>query len=657
MDLKKIRKAFNRIDYSIIDDILRSEDTWRHELEFHYNKLKNGFEIKEIREQMIYFKFYEDDTKIFNLKITHYIVNLMMWKPFIKLKSQLNKDYIIDCSELNNGTIKKYIDSKIVIPFRKKITNKMMNEEIASVIEELGRISNGFNPILTITMNLKDTCDLMNRNKEYYDIIHYRLPDGLQPFEIEQILEKKTDRAIEILSTEENNLKYILKSKQGIRPKQLCEYEINIGNKPDLDGNVYPKPVNTNFLVYGLENASNYMIDSTGGRKASVLNKKYVSVSGYFARKLTLLTSNTLLAEDPTFDCQTKHLVRVDVSSKKVLELLRGRYYKLDLNESSLNLIPMNLKGCKDIIGKTIYIRSPITCCGDSYGKGVCYTCYGELAYTNSDIHIGGIAGTSISAPLTQNILSAKHLLATKSVEIKMNPSFNKFFTLEGNSIILGDIRGDTDYSILIKDIDMHLDNEYDDIDFNQSIDCFYVKNNKTNKLYKIREINNIPMYLSEYMSFLLEENYNSEDEVYCIPFDDIGMEETLFYLQVENFELVKTLNDIMDLVDKQNKFDIDNYHDLLNKFIELMIDGELRSQSVHAECILRNILRDDNDILMAPDFTKDNVGYQKTYISKALLYNPSALISLSYQELSDQFRRASTYRKSGKSYLDLLYY
>jgi hypothetical protein len=654
----KIKKIFSRIPISIINDILQNEEIWRMELESHYSKLKNGFEIPEIRNQKIYFKFYEEDSKIFNFKITNYVVNLMMWKPFIKFKVQMNKDYIIDCANLNNGTIKKYIDSKIILPFRKSVPNCIMNEEIACIIEELGRISNDFNTIMAMSMNLKDTCDLMNRNQEYNDIIHFQLPNTLQPYEVEQVLAEKTQEAMNILTKENNNLKPILLSKQGIRPKQLCEYEINIGNKPDFEGNTYPKPINTNFLVYGLQTAANYMIDSSGGRKASVLNKKFVSISGYFARKLSLLNSNTMLDDDPNYDCQSKHLVRVDVINKQVLEMLRGRYYKLDLNESSLNLISMDTKDCKDLIGKTIYIRSPITCCSHSHGRGICYKCYGELAYTNSDIHIGAIAGTSISAPLTQNILSAKHLLATKSMELKMNSNFNKFFSLEGNSIMLNTESIDNGkYYLIIKKVDLQVDDEYDDIDFNQSVTCFYIEESNSGKLYKIKEMDNNPMYLSEYTTNLLEGNYDAEIEGYSISIDDIGDEESLFYFQIENFELVKTLNDIMDLVDKSNKFGIDNYHDLLNKFIWLMIEGQLNAQAIHAECIIRNIIRDDVDIQKYPDYTKDNVTYQITYISKALMHNPSVLISLSYQELADQFKRASTYKKEGSSYLDLLYY
>ena len=40
-----------------------------------------------------------------------------------------------------------------------------------------------------------------------------------------------------------------------------------------------------------------------------------------------------------------------------------------------------------ELVGKTIFLRSPITCASASRGDGVCYRCYGDIAYTNADIN------------------------------------------------------------------------------------------------------------------------------------------------------------------------------------------------------------------------------------------------------------------------------
>ncbi len=59
-----------------------------------------------------------------------------------------------------------------------------------------------------------------------------------------------------------NLLQPILKSGAGIKSKQLAEFSINGGFKPDLDGNTIPIPINSNFVVGGLSNVTNYYIDS-----------------------------------------------------------------------------------------------------------------------------------------------------------------------------------------------------------------------------------------------------------------------------------------------------------------------------------------------------------------------------------------------------------
>ena len=50
--------------------------------------------------------------------------------------------------------------------------------------------------------------------------------------------------------------------------------------KPDVRGNVFPKIVNTNFICGGMQSASDYYIDASGGRKASIINYSQVKVSG-----------------------------------------------------------------------------------------------------------------------------------------------------------------------------------------------------------------------------------------------------------------------------------------------------------------------------------------------------------------------------------------
>ena len=64
-----------------------------------------------------------------------------------------------------------------------------------------------------------------------------------------------------------------------------------------------------------------------------------------------------------------------------------------------------------DLVGKKIYLRSPMTCACKSSTNHICARCYGNLYYTNLDINVGKMAAEILSSQLTQKLLSAKPLL------------------------------------------------------------------------------------------------------------------------------------------------------------------------------------------------------------------------------------------------------
>lgn len=90
--------------------------------------------------------------------------------------------------------------------------------------------------------------------------------------------------------------------------------------------------------------------------------------------------------------------------------MLDGRYYKL--GPDGMDYL-INAKKDTYLIGKTIYLYSPMTCASAAHGHGICRRCYGELAYINRNIRPGKLASEILSAQLTQKQLSAKHLLET----------------------------------------------------------------------------------------------------------------------------------------------------------------------------------------------------------------------------------------------------
>ena len=95
---------------------------------------------------------------------------------------------------------------------------------------------------------------------------------------------------------------------------------------------------------------------------------------------------------------------------------------------------------------------------------------------------------------------------------------------------------------------------------------------------------------------------------------------------------------------------------DMIYKFNNLLINGKIYSHLVHAEVICRNLIRDSENILERPDFNKKDVSYRILTVQKALIDNPSPLVSLSFERIKDQLKKVTTFIKSKPSILDKLY-
>src|SRR5699024_9987776 len=108
--------------------------------------------------------------------------------------------------------------------------------------------------------------------------------------------------------------------------------------------------------------------------------KENVGTSGRFARLLGLNNLDTKLHHDPHFDCHTQNFIELNISSEKVLKMIDSRWYRMTPNGVE-HLI--NAKTDTYLIGKTALLRSPMTCASAARGEGICYKCYGELAYVN----------------------------------------------------------------------------------------------------------------------------------------------------------------------------------------------------------------------------------------------------------------------------------
>ena len=357
--------------------------------------------------------------------------------------------------------------------------------------------------------------------------------------------------------------------------------------------------------------------------------------------------------------CNTKRPILYYVKDKNCLKKINRRYYYEDSSMTTMYCV--NAKTDKFLIGKYIWLRSPMTCtCED----GICAACYGDLAYTNCEetFNIGGYASAMLNNTIQQNILSTKHLLTTNSEELVFSDDFYRFFILDSSKFKVNQDSEETfdDWIIRIYNDDLFEFNAKEENDFNYYTDKFYLINKKTGEEVIIKELKNgLDMYIYGDVYQMFKKSKDKTIDAIELPLTAVADDDTyLAIVVIENNELTRPLKNIMRLLDRKDHYDCETIDDLLNKMSDLLIECGHKLDLVHAECIMRTIIRDKDNTLSQPHFEDaDKVDdYQILTVSAALLNNPSLSVSLSFQDLGKQVVNPNTNIKCEPSSYDDLY-
>ena len=661
----------------VIDSILESEEKYTKLREEIYSYLTQGFEIEELRTCPVRFRFNSyTQSKIHEMQLRHFYCQLCMWYPFMYLGiPDLDSSYIIDFFNFTAKTRKEFLDKKVIIPNQNTVDNTIMNMAIHDTIHLLAKIANDFNPILGLTINTESYIDLYNKSEKYREIVHTKVDPNEQPAVVEKQIDEKLKELVKLLKTEENSLKPVLMAGNAIKNKQLAEFMINMGYQPDVDGNTIPIPINSNLTVGGLGNVTNYYLQTNASRKALLANKYDMGNSGYFSKMLTQLCSNIFIDNEiPVFkdiqQCRSVRPIPITIKSKKHLGYYVGRYYSTQFGEELF----MVHEDDDFLIGKTLKFKSPITCSCNEHDHHICPTCYGALSNVNKDICIGALAAALATEPVSQGVLSTKHLSTTDSRVLSFNEGLNEYMYLNSNTIVIDDTL-DCDLSKLtlrIRTEDINKINEFDTTDFNISVNKFFVIDH-TKKVVtetEITEKNNTEMYLSPELYDAIKKKYKktiNKVEYYDIKFSDIDTTESedsdgviirTFIMQITNNELTKPLHDIMNLLQFKKGRKSENIDDINQQLIDCIVQAGIGVPAVFVELLLTPLMRRADDILQVPKWSsyKGSENYQVLTVPTALEKNPSVLIGISSRSVGRQMTDIRTYEKHETSYVDDLF-
>lgn len=628
-------------------------------LNLHFYQLldlfKDGIETDQIQTSVILVTFTDGETV--KLSVFDYWFNLLFWGLPVSSNHPIDSRYLWYYEDITQDSIADYINSTFLKLNRQNYTNMQINNMIDDVMYKFQFIDK-FSLFLYNTSNNEDTIELMLNNKDFYDCIHCDL-SNISIEDVKDTGMKITKRGVQhILDSGKHWAIPYFKAKEGINIKQYREFQFNIGTVPDGNGGVYPLMINGNYANRGISDPALYAIDADKARIAQVLSHQNVGTSGAFARILGLNNMDDRLHPDPHHVCDSKHFVQVTIKDAKTLSMYKGRWYRFtpDGVEYQMSLEP--IKDNIDLVGKTLLFRSPITCASRSRGHGICYRCYGGLSHTNNDINIGKIAAELLSSLLTQRLLSAKHLLETNIKKLMWNENFYTFFEINYSMIKLKD---DTSYKKFKIILDPMEDDEEleDDIDptsaFNTYVTGCTIIDPKGNEYY-ISTSDEDSLYLSPELNSIINKKTPDSDGLYILDLDSLK-DKNLFYIEVVNNELGRTLEKIKNILNKNAEVRRLVTKDAITQaLVDTIIEGGLNIDAIHLEIILSHQCKSYESNLIEPEWQYRNATYRMITLNEALKDNKSITISLMYKDINKLLFYPLSFMKSDPSVMDLFY-
>lgn len=653
----------------IIKKVAETKESYESFLDSLLVNMHYGFEHKEFRDCPVSFKFNDDKHEdIKCIPYRDFIVSAILWYPQAIIDpDKLDDSFIVpnaDLRQMNAKIQKKYMDNWYVKRYRRM-------EDLSGILHDctqyLRQISRRFNKFIGLAMSVYVFMDLEKRIPEYGELLHFQVDESKQPAEIERDINEASKRQIELIlnDTKFNTLKAVLQP-HALKEQQLSEVHTLIGMKPDDQGRTIPKPINTNYIVSGLHDLFSLYIEAVSGRMAAIVNKTLMGVAGHLLILTATMAASAKL-EPTEMDCGSPNLIPIKVSSKKVLEKINMRKYK---RPGQKGYKTIDFDEDDDLIGETIWMRSPVTC-GCKNGR-ICKECYGDLWYRNKDLNSAGLyAGFIVMNPVVQGLLSAKHHNTTHTNMIEFNEGFEKYFIVDSTDVIIrNDIEDVEAYKLIVRieDIRTTSDEEdggsdsivvpetkkkgrktagtgedadaFDDISGMSELSYFtkrfyvakYYGSKKMQVIEEFHDIDDKELFMHiDFISRMAHMTDPELGDILTIDLDSIDISEFIFVIELENNGVTKPLKEIEKLLSNKNHEGCTTYEDMVNKMIDLLIQSGISATSVHAEMIIRQLIRRSDNRIKRPDFSKIVMrqDYDIMTINTALKYSPSLSTSL----------------------------
>lgn len=406
-----------------------------------------------------------------------------------------------------------------------------------------------------------------------------------------------------------------------LKEKQFHQSLISAGPRSDTDERIFLRPVEGSFLS-GMFNILDYIIESRSAAKAKQANAQQMSTASYASRKNHIQAS--VMRYLYPGDCGSN--VFIDYHpSKKTIKFLSGRFYKTE--DGSLREITEDIY--EKLVGMTLELRDPHGC---RYTDGVCEVCAGTISKSlPREGNLGFIANSKTGSPITQAVLSTKHLVSTDAVEYVIPVKVSGFLVAKHNDIFLGaDAIAQAKIRVIgfaVKDIKKLNDLKYSansqrPSSYYSNIMNFYIGDlDENGNVTKVRSktamkdsrIVSYPHLSPELLHVIrtYPEDQIPQDDILWLKLDHVDFTKPIMHCTVMNNSIRNFVDQFRELMTK----DIERYTSVNDLMLELcnLIWSRVGAHSTHIAILARSALVTSKSDFSIPVVTDpNNVMYSK---------------------------------------------
>lgn len=596
-----------------------------------------------------------------NMTASELMFHLIFWKPYVIYAKLLKKKIEIksDCLyNLENFDSKKFerILNDLATTFidyaqeREDGVNEL-SYILSLVVDDFCELMNAYCAIASNTISIYDIHQLEKRSPLFRDCINTVLDESLPIKTIETQLkhgEHKTLNAI--LNDDQSALVNYIKGGR-ISKDQFTQMFYAVGPRTDVDKTILPMLIKENFLK-GYQRPSDAYMDAITGRDAQILKHITVRDSGYLSRKINLSNLCTKINYNVK-DCGTKHYINYTVDTEDNLKSIDLKYMIKD--NGKLYLI--HAKKDKDLIGKTIKLRSHIVCaCKEGE---VCMTCFGGKAKRLKGTNIGGLPAIKFANPISKRLMRAKHFTTTSSIDVK-SEYMNKYFNIEANKLYFKpEYRNKNTYICIDRDIVEDIlsgatNTDDESIDSTAPIESIVVQDGDDRYII---EAEGLFLVLTDEVldfkdKFIME--YDSEEAL--IPISKVDKDTPIFSMVIVSEAVQLYLKQIKRVIDSSKSKTYTSPSVLLKDISDILINMGIAGTSViNIETLIYQLIRKPDKLYERPDFSQNNPEIAILPISGSIS-NSDIYTALGFEKLKMQFTNVDSFTKKGNGIFDPLF-